>query len=187
MTVSPDEGMMLLQQRMAGRHAVAAADPAAPDDAGGGGLDIMVRLAAAVEANTAEMRRGAKVAEWLWDQVHVISIPGNQSAVAGTLDDPDRWGPRAGFAWQVMGIPIVMGSGTTSWSVWEDSANDPTNIQLTQTVSGRWEPSDYFLTPNSRLVYTSVGGGITVGKGKAVEVALNALPGYLGLKLSGRI
>lgn len=186
MTVSPDEGMMLLQQRM---HARDVSGPAGsvPAAEAGGELGIMVRLAAAIEDNTATMRAIGRANQRIWEQCHVITIPGGQLAGAGTLDDPDRFGPRAGFAWQVVGVTFALGAGTTSFSVYEDSAASPVNIVLTQAVSGRWEPSDYFLLPGSRLVYTSAGGGLTVGNGKAIEIGLDALPGYLGLKLAGRL
>lgn len=183
MTVSPDEGMMLLQQRMAAGQFTPAADDQPAGAEVGGELGIMVRLAAALDANTAAVRESTRAARFEWEQCHVITLAGNQSAAAGTLDDPDRQQPRAGFAWQVMGISFVLGAGATSFSVWEDSPLDPTNIVFSSTVSGRWEPSDYFMLPGTRLVYTSAGGGLTVGKGKAVEIALNALPAYLGLKI----
>ena len=191
MTVSPDEGMQLLQQRMAaGQFPLdEPADPAGgpePDEVAGGELGIMVRLAAALEGNTAAVRAAGVRSRLDWSACHLIEIPPMQQAAAGTLDDPDRWGPNDGWVWQVMGVAVVLGAGGTSWSVWEDSANDPTNLQLTSAVSGRWEPSDYFMMPGSRLVYTSAGGGLTVCKGKAVEIAIDALPGYLGLRAAGR-
>jgi hypothetical protein len=175
-TVSPDEGMMLLQQRMAGDRAIAAADPAAPDDTGGGSLAIMVRLAAAIEANTATHRYIASREQIAWENSHLIEIPPGQLATAGTLDDPDRYGPRAGFAWRVLGISFILLAGTTSFTVWMDSPNDPTNEVFASTVSGRWEPSHFFLLPGRRLVYTSVGGGLTVSKGNAFEFSLDAVP-----------
>lgn len=188
MSVSPDEGMMLLQQRMHARDV--SAPEATPPAAGAeisGELGIMVRLAAALEANTAAIRVANRMAQISWEQCHPINIPPGQSNAAGTLDLADVWQPRAGYCWQVIGISFALGAGTTSFSVWEDSPNDPTNIVLTQAVSGRWEPDDYFMLPGSRLVYTSLGGGLTVSKGKAIEIALDALPGYLGLKIAGRV
>lgn len=188
MSVSPDEGMMLLQQEMHRQDisAPAVVPPAAGAEIGGE-LGIMVRLAAAIEDNTATMRAIGRANQRIWEQCHVITIPGGQLAAAGTLDDPDRFGPRPGFAWQVLGVMLQLGSGATGWSVYEDSPLGPLNIQFSQTVSGRWEPDDFFLLPGSRLVYTSTGGGLTVGNGKAIEIGLDALPGYLGLKLTGRL
>lgn len=178
---------MLLQQRMH-RQDIAGPDttPAAGAEAGGE-LAIMVRLAAALEANTGAIRVANRMQRIEWEQCHVINIPGEQINAAGTIDDPDRFGPRQGFVWQVLGIMLTLGTGATGFSIYEDSPNSPVNLQFSQTVSGRWEPDDYFMLPGSRLVYTSSGGGLTVSNGKAIEIAIDALPGYLGLKLTGRV
>lgn len=185
MSVSPDEGMMLLQQRMH-RSDIQAPDTPEPGAEIGGELGIMVRLAAAIEANTATMRAAAAMARFDWEQCHPVELAGAQNGAAGVIDDPDRYGPRQGWVWQLMGWTVVLGSGTTSATVYEDSPNDPTNIAFSTTVSGRWEPSDYFILPGARFIWQSVGGGITLGKGKAIEIAVDTLPGYLGLRLSGR-
>ena len=187
MTVSPDEGMMLLQQRMHRQDIAApeAASPAAGAEVGGE-LAIMVRLAAALESNAAAIRASAAPTQIAWEKCHPIPLHPLAQSAAGTLDD-ERWQPRQGWAWQIMGMAFTLGAGGTSYSVWEDSPNDPTNLQFSATVSGRWEPNDFFILPGSRLVFTSVGGGLTVCKGKAVEIALDSLPGYLGLKIAGKL
>jgi hypothetical protein len=187
-SVSPDEGMMLLQQQMAATAAARGAGapdtaPAAGGEAvAGGELGIMVRLAAALESNTAELQRQRSAAEMTWALVHPIEIPPQQSDAAGTLQDPDRWGPSQGWAWRIFGWTVVLGAGATSFSIWLDSPNDPTNLLFTSSVSGRWEPSHFYLMPQRQMVFTSVGGGLTVCKGQAAEIAINYLPGYLGLK-----
>lgn len=177
MSVAPDEGMMLLQQQMHRRDITApeAASPAAGVEVGAD-LGIMVRLAAAIESNTAVQRRVARIN---WELCHVINLPGAQTNAAGVIDDPDRWGPRQGWAWRLMGWTVILGSGTTSATIWEDSVNDPTNEAFSMTVSGRWEPSHYYLLPGSRFVWQSAGGGITLSKAKVVEFALDLLPQVL--------
>jgi hypothetical protein len=186
-TVSPDEGMQLLTQRMTADRIVAGADGAGPDDPGGeqfggeqlggaAGLGIMVRLAAAMEASNAIARTRLAIDRLTWERGHPIEIPPGQLAAAGTLADPDRYGPSAGFAWRVLGIAFVLGAGATQFSVWLDSPNDPTNLVFQSAVSGRWEPAHFFLLPNRQLVYTCVGGGLTVCKGNAFEFAVSELP-----------
>ena len=189
MSVSPDEGMQLLSQRYAANQAVAqAALPPEPHDGNmpaASGLDIMARLAVALESNTAALTAQAarqRRFEEAWGRVAPIEIPPQQSQGAGTLQDPDRWGPGQGWAWRLFGWTVVLGAGTTAASVWLDSPNDPTNLLFTTGVSGRWEPSHFYLMPERNLVWTSVGGGITVCKGNAVQIAINDLPLYMGFK-----
>jgi hypothetical protein len=187
MSVSPDEGMQLLQQRYAAGDAGAPQyqpEPAAAAGAGtaGGELGIMVRLAAALESNTAaiNLKRAADDAAWV--RVHPIEIAPQQNNAAGVLQDPDRWGPNDGWAWRIFGWTVVLGGGTTQANAYLDSVNDPTNLLFSTTVSGRWEPSHFYLMSGRQIVWQSVGGGITVCKGNGVEIGINDLPRYMGLK-----
>ena len=183
MSVSPDEGLQLLAQRYAADQATRQAAPGEPSPAASGGeLDIMVRLAAALESNTAAMDRARAAADAAWVRVHPIPLRPQQSNAAQLLADPDGWGPQDGWAWRIFGWTVVLGAGTTSASAWLDSPNSPTNLLFTTGVSGRWEPSHFFMMPGTQIVWNSVGGGITVCQGNAAEIAINDLPRYMGLK-----
>lgn len=182
MTVAPDEGMAELQRRMT------AAQPGAGAAAGAGaGVDVFVRLAAALESNTDALTRRTAAGQWAWEHVHPAEAPGSQvntagANAAGTYAAPDLWGPRQGWAWRVGGVSVILGTGTTSFAIWQDSPGDPTNELFSSTVSGRWEPQRFIMLPGSFLVYTAVGGGITVGKMKVEEIAIAHLPRYLGFR-----
>lgn len=195
MSVAPDEGMVLLQERMAAAQATRAGraprddggggpgryeldGDAAPGGAQGGGLEVLI--SATLAAGRSIERMAARFGQAVpWEVAHPIEIPGQQNNAAGVITDPDRLGPRDGWAWRVFGVGVQLGAGTTAWNVYYDSVNDPTNWIFGGSVSGRWEPSHFYLMPNRLLVYQSVGGGITVGKGCAVEIAVPFLPDYM--------
>lgn len=187
---------MLLQQRMAAdssrRYAYEprtdggeGPGPGEADDgqpAGGPGAMFAAQLGIMVNATRSIERLATKLGMTggvPWDIAHPIEIPGEQIPAAGTIQDPDRLGPQDGWAWRVFGVAIVLGTGATQFSVYYDSPNDPTNLVFQGTQSGRWEPSHFYLMPNRLLVYQSVGGGLTVGKGCAVEIAIPFLPAYM--------
>lgn len=202
MSVAPDEGLQLLQQRMAADAAVRYGQ--APRDDGGqgpgpyehpagdvpgaqGGADgpggltfaLSVMLQASRSLERLAGRLGNPHAPVPWEIAHPIEVPGRQIATAGIIQDPDILGPQDGWAWRVFGVFLQMGAGATSWAVYYDNVNDPTNQIFGQTVSGRWEPSHFYLMPNRQLVYQSIGGGLTVGKACAVEIAVPYLPAYM--------
>jgi len=194
-SVAPDEGMQLMAQRFAANRITAEAEPEADPGAAGftGEFAVFGALAASLGSAAREMRAwrmSAAAAAADWDKVHPIEIPpgtgynlaGQQNA-AGTYDQPDSWQPGGGWAWQIFGWSIAFGVGTTSFSIWYDSPNDPSNIIIgPMATPGRWEPSDFYLMPNRRIVFTSVGGPLIIGKGSGAEIALDYLPRYIGLK-----
>lgn len=174
MTIRPDEAMSRL-------YPAPAAPGPAPAPAAAAELDIAGRLVIALDAMTAaaarlEARR--ERARLSWEQCHLIDIPPAQSTAAGVIDPPDIWQPRAGWAWQVVLLPAVLGPAGTSMTLYRDAAI-PTNQVLSSTVSGLFEPKGLFLLPGRRLVWASAGDALTVCTGQAVEIALDALPAYL--------
>lgn len=184
MTVATDQGMAQLAERMAGGGPTAGG-PGVTD--GGAGLDVFVRLAAALESSTAAAQRAAAADHWTWEHVHPVEIPPgvlnlSGQAAAGVYDQPDVWGPRQGWAWRIDGIGVVLGSGATGAAVYLDSPNDPTNLLFSTNVSGRWEPARFYLMPGRRLVWQATGGPITVCKGNAEEIAIGHLPRYMGFR-----
>lgn len=175
MTIRPDEAMGQMYPDRTG--------PGGPPAGPGAGLevDVTARLAAAVDGLGLAARQlaAARLRSRLsWEECHVVDIPPGQSAAAGTIDQPDVWGPRQGWAWQVLLLPAVMGPAGTMMSLYRD-APLPTNVVLQKTVSGLFEPQKLILLPGRRLVWTSAGDGLTVGTGTAVEVAIDSLPAYL--------
>lgn len=180
---------MLLTQRFAADRHTAEAEPE-PVPEFSGEFAVFGALAANLGAAAREMRASRISAEADWSKVHPIEIPpgtgfnlaGSQTT-AGTYDQPDSWGPHAGWAWRIFGWSVAFGVGTTSFSIWYDSPLDPSNIILGPlSTAGRWEPSHFYLMPGRRIVFSSVGGPLVIGKGDAAEVALDYLPRYIGLK-----
>lgn len=194
MSVSPDEGMQLLQQRYAANEAVSQAalpEAAAGSPSAGGGfelgamLGVMVRAATSMESMAAELKAARR---HQWEKVHPVEIPpvdrnlaGSQTT-AGIYKDPDRWGPQDGWAWRIFGWTQTLGPGATGYSIYYDDPGDPTNLILASSSSGRWEPSHFYLTPGRNICFTSQGGPLIVGKGIAAEIAIDYLPTYMGLK-----
>lgn len=189
MTIAPDQGMALLRQKMAGwqrrlgpqpgdgQGKPAATETAEPDPDGLSiELRIMARLAAALDRNSDQMEAGRRP-RIPWEAIHMVDIFPQANNAAGTLDDPDRWGPHDGFAWQVAWMTFTLGAGTTQVSVYRDVA--ASHDLIFQTVSSAlWEPHKTVLMPRQRIVVVSVGGGVTAA-GQAEEVAIEWLPEHL--------
>ena len=166
----------------------AAASAAGPGFELGAVVGLMTRATSALEHATAAMRGGQRFTEW--SHIHPIEIPpgpqvsrpvpaGSPAGTTAFYEEPDLWGPNDGYVWRINGWSFVLGAGATSFSIWYDSPGDPTNLILTQTVSGRWEPDRFILMPGRNVVFTSSGGPLLVCKGIAEEMTVGFLPHYL--------
>lgn len=170
---------MLIQQRMHGTR-VAEDGQVPPDGAAAvelaAGLDFILSLSAAVKDNTRALRAAA--APVRWEDCHPVPLApvASPNGVAGTIND-ERWEPREGFAWHIVAVSVVFGAGTTLATVYRDAVGAQ-NQRNSQATGFLWEPKAEILLPNSRLVFTSVGGPITVS-GDAIEISLDFLPTYL--------
>lgn len=182
---SPDAGMQLLSQQYAAQAAQAAAPPDGPLGPGAE-LDVFARLAVAIDEASAEMRRQRQAARKAWEHCHPIQLFPLTNNAAGILSDPERWGPRSSWAWQVLRVSVVSNAtgGATAADLFIDSAAMEGATQLNHfsgtagAFMGVWEPKGKFLLPGQQLVWQSTGGGITVS-GEAIEIALDWLPTYL--------
>ena len=153
----------------------AAAEPGP----GGAGLDIMARLAVAIEGFNRNAARPPEYAKPVipYDAAHIIPIPAVANNAAGTIDIPNQQRPMQGYVWHIGRLTVVFGSGTTSVSIYGEAADNSTLI-VQFTASGIFEPSRTFLTETHRLVYVSAGGGFTCN-GEAIQVKLPWLATYL--------
>jgi len=184
-SLSPDAGMAQLAQAYAAQAAGTAPGPDQPP-AGGAELDVFARLTIALDRATDEMRRQRHAARKAWDHCHPVPLVPLSNNAAGTITDPDRWGPKEGWAWQVLRVSVVSNAtgGATAAALFDSTAamEGATQLQgFTGTAGafmGLWEPKGHFMLPGSQLVWTSTGGGITVN-GEAIEIALDWLPTYL--------
>lgn len=178
--IRPDEGMSALFPR--GGPAPAAAPPAPGVTAE---LDIMGRLAVCLDGVAGAMQKLAEQRERArlsWEECHPVDLtpgisPGTPPA-AGVIDEPDTWGPRQGWAWQILWQVGILGPAGTLMTAYRD-APIPANTLFASTVSGVWEPKALILLPGRRLVWSSAGDMLTVTAGQAVEIAIDKLPAYL--------
>jgi hypothetical protein len=113
---------------------------------------------------------------------HPLDFTPDQRATAGTLDVPDKFGPKTGWIWHITRLSIVGLAGATTLSVFKDSTADPSmqanSVTGTAPVSLIWEPRLLLLLPNRKLVFSGVGGGFTVN-GEGVEIAMPWIAEYL--------
>lgn len=168
MHVAPDQAMAQLYGGPPGQAAPVAE------------LDVMARLTAAVDTLGAAARRlvaQQERARLSWEECHPVPIAPGELAEAGILQDPDRWGPRQGWAWVVTRLTGVLGAGGTAMTVYRD-APQPTSALLGPVGSGIWEPYELVLLPGQQLLWEAAGGGLVVS-GDATEVSLDALPRLL--------
>lgn len=185
MTVSPDEGMMLLQQRMAGQQEARHAAPQPGMDGISAELAIMIRLATALEGNTAAIRGSRR--KFSFAEVHPVQLApiAAAGAVANLGAGDERWSPRQGWAWDIQSWSVTFGAGTTSATIARDQS-DPSGAWNKMTLdppaagsTAYWHPGGHLiLLPQQRFVWSSAAGGITVS-GEATEVAIDCLPDYL--------
>lgn len=171
MTVAPDQGMAELLARMHG-----PADGGQPPGPAAD-LDIMVRLAAALESNAAAVERQRRADDVNWELVHPVPLNPIVSNAAGPITD-ERWGPHDGWAWHVVRVTAVFGTGATSCIVYQDLPTANNQLQTLATTGVPWEPRALILMPGQLLVPAGQAGGVTVN-GQAIEIKLSYLPRYL--------
>lgn len=130
MSLQVDAGLQAITQAYAGAAgdggdlapgAVSADELAAGGD--GAVLRVMAGLAAGLGGLTAEMRAKRRADAEMWAHIHPVPInPISSGALSGgafLLQDTDRWGPRAGFAWELRrmsaaGLTSTLNSGLNS-------------------------------------------------------------------------
>jgi hypothetical protein len=161
--------------------------PAAEGPADGMGLDIMARIAVCLEAvgGAARDLAAARARDQLgWEDCHPIDIDPVAEAGAGAITD-ERWQPRKGWAWQVLLLTVVFGTGGTSAALYKSAdpagalANNALHDFIPDTIGwASWEPKGLILLPGQQLLLSAAGAGATM-RGQAVEIALHRLPDYL--------
>lgn len=154
-----------------------------------GGVDLAAMIGLFTRA-TAALEKSGKAKFVEWSHCHPIEIPpgpqvsrgvpnGSPAGTTSFYTEADLWGPNDGYVWRVNGWTISLGAGATSFAIWYDSPADPTNLIFSSNVSGRWEPSRFFLMPGRTVCFTGVGGPLVVCKGTAEEMTVAFLPHYL--------
>lgn len=157
-------------------------------EGGGGLLEILAGLNLTLGAVNSQLAAMQPRSNWRrrpsipLEYCHPLDLAPDQSTAAGTLDKPDKWGPKTGWIWHITRLTVVGGAGTTSITAYKDSVADPSmqanSITGTAPVTLQWEPRLLLLVPNRKLVFASVGGGITVN-GEGVEIAIPWIAEYL--------
>lgn len=195
MSLAPDAGMSQLAADLARRSedaagAAAGMPPAAP---GGGGasldLEVMGRLAVALDGNAAELRASRAAARIPWEACHPVPLNPITVNAAGAVAD-ERWEPREGWFWHITRVSVqsLAASGATSALAALDSlAAGAANLQsfppagATATAGaflGCWEPKGLIIGAGQRLMVSGTGGGF-IANGQAIEIAADWLPTYL--------
>lgn len=131
------------------------------------------RLAAALDKQ--ERRR-----DRLYQLLHVVPIMGviPLSGGAGTLDQPDRYGPKDGYRWD---LRRVTADGFTAGTVTMYRNDVNTTALAKWTQAGEWAWSgQLWLAARDRLIFVASGitGNVTID-GAAVDVSEQVLPDYL--------
>jgi len=182
-TIAPDQGMRYLFAGARPGPDPAPAPAAPPAGAAAGAeLDIAGRLVLVLDglaAATRNLERAARARQHAWESCHVVQITPNVTVTQpnGTLliDDPDRWGPRQGWAWCITRLTIVMASGATA-TVYRDAPTSG-NEMLPSVTAGTWEPKGAILLPGQRMVVLASAAAVV--NGDAVEMPLDMLPAFL--------
>jgi hypothetical protein len=146
------------------------------------GASLEVMLGKAVDVLDRMDRREQRMQQ-LWQDVHPVPILSGQvplTAGAGTMNVPDRLGPKDGYWWDVRRLSAW---GFTAGSV-TVFLNDATGLgeQLaTYSQPGQWTwGGQLFMGPRDFLVVTATGITGTVSfAGQGIEVADRMLPEYL--------
>ncbi len=148
-----------------------------PDDSGFGG--ILADLTLAVGSLRESMSRGARP-RIPWEACRPVPLLGRiaLSGGAGTLDQPDLYGPKDPYWWDLRTVAVWgFTAGTITLYL-----NDTNGQQLGQTtVPGEFTWSaQKILGPRDRLLFgaTGVTGSVNI-TGQAIEVAAGWLPEYL--------
>lgn len=195
MSLAPDAGMSQLAADLARRSEGAAATAAGmgADPAEGGGasaeLEVMGRLAVALDGNSAELRASRAAARIPWEVCHPIPLNPITINAAGTAND-ERWEPREGWYWHITRISVQSNaaSGATSAVAALDSvAAGMANLQsfppagstaAAAAFLGCWEPKGLIIGAGQRIIVTGTGGGL-IANGQAIEIYKDWLPTYL--------
>jgi len=138
------------------------------------GLHVAVgRLAAAVERQVAQQALITRA-------VHPIAVPAAAIAGNGTIDDPMKFGPRDGYAWDMKRVTAASFTAGTV-AVYKNAVADANQL-FTFTSAGTWwiTGNDMILMPGDRLLFVGAGitGNITIS-GDAIQVELAWLGAYL--------
>ena len=142
-------------------------------DQDGAGLSVLAGLAVSLDAHTAGLNSlSASLAAGRpsWTDVHPVQLAPQALPAAGVVDDPDRMGPRAGWAWHIAFI-----NATAAVTVFRDSTRNPPLFAF--PGPGMWEPRQLILLPGQRLVYQAA-AAVTI-LAEASEISLDWLPSYL--------
>lgn len=152
-------------------------------ETGGFDLQILAGLSASINGLSDQMRRQQDEREQLTQNIRYISnIPYGQITTTGVAyDQPDRMGPRRGFAWDVRRITTTtFSAGTINWYV--DAVAD-NNIVMVFTTAGvsLLGSGQIVIQDGQRLIAQATGsltGNVSLSIG-VVEVAQQWLGAYL--------
>jgi hypothetical protein len=157
-------------------------------EGGGGMLELLAGLNVTLGAVNSQLAAMSPRSNWRrrpsipLEYCHPLDLAPDQSTGAGLIDKPDKWGPKTGWIWHITRLTVVGGAGTTTITAYKDSSADPSmqanSITGTAPVTLQWEPRLLLLLPNRKLVFSSVGGGVTVN-GEGVEIAVPWIAEYL--------
>jgi hypothetical protein len=118
----------------------------------------------------------------LWQHVHPVPILANalMGVATGTIDQPERLGPKDPFWWDVRRLS-VWGFTAGTVQVFLNDASGLGELLASFPQAGQFTWSgQLFLGPRDRLVITATGitGNVFIA-GQAIEVASTILPQYM--------
>lgn len=139
-----------------------------------GGLSSASPPAAERKPNADQQRARKDV---LWEDVHVAPIVGALGA-NGTLDQPDMYGPKEGYWWDLRRLTV---SGFTAGTVdvYRNTVNGVVLYSFSAAGEKTWSKQQ-FLGPRDRLIFVVSGltGSVQID-GQAMEVSAQYMPVYL--------
>lgn len=150
------------------------------------------QLAAVADADSIPARAGAKAAQGVaaaagpprpripWQACHPVPIMGAVPLAggAGQLDQPDMYGPKDPFWWDLRDLS-VWGFTAGTVTIFLNSASGTQLAVATSPGDFTWS-AQKILSPRDRLIFSAAGiTGSVQFAGQAIEVETSWLPEYL--------